>query len=64
VKAPKIYFYDTGLASWLVNMQGSEHLSLHPMKLSDFFKIYADIADYAADEILTYEVVKDKDKEE
>jgi len=36
VKTPKIYFYDTGLASWLVNMQSPEHLSLHPMRGSLF----------------------------
>lgn len=32
VKTPKIYFYDTGLASWLLNIQDSGHLSIHPMR--------------------------------
>ncbi|MBM4136521.1 MAG: ATP-binding protein [Nitrospira sp.] len=36
VKTPKVYFYDTGLASWLINIQGPEHLSFHPMKGSLF----------------------------
>lgn len=37
VKTPKIYFYDTGLASWLLNIQNPDHMSIHPMR-SFFFE--------------------------
>jgi len=36
VKMPKIYFYDTGLASYLAGIQNKEHLSNHPLKGSLF----------------------------
>lgn len=32
VKTPKIYFFDTGLASWLAGIQDIEHISIHPMR--------------------------------
>lgn len=32
VKTPKLYFYDTGLAAWLLNIQDADHLSIHPMR--------------------------------
>lgn len=32
VKAPKIYFYDTSLAAWLLGIQNPEQLSIHPMR--------------------------------
>jgi len=32
VKAPKIYFHDPGLASWLLNVQGPEHAAIHPQR--------------------------------
>lgn len=32
VKTPKIYFFDTGLAAWLLGIQNVDHLSIHPMK--------------------------------
>lgn len=32
VKMPKLYFYDTGLASILLNIQGAEQLNMHPYK--------------------------------
>jgi predicted AAA+ superfamily ATPase len=32
VKTPKIYFYDTGLAAWLLGIQNPEQLSIHPMR--------------------------------
>lgn len=32
VKAPKLYFYDPGLAAWLLNIQGPEHMAVHPMR--------------------------------
>lgn len=32
IKSPKIYFYDTGLASWLLNIQDPEHLGIHPSR--------------------------------
>lgn len=36
VKMPKIYFYDTGLAAHLQNIQSAEHLNLHPIRGSLF----------------------------
>ncbi len=30
VKTPKLYFYDTGLAAWLMGIQNSEQLPTHP----------------------------------
>ena len=32
VKAPKIYFFDTGLAAWLSGIQNSEQIAVHPMR--------------------------------
>jgi uncharacterized protein len=32
VKSPKLYFYDTGLASWLVNIKSSSELRLSSMR--------------------------------
>lgn len=32
VKSPKLYFYDVGLASWLVGIQSIEQLSTHPLR--------------------------------
>ena len=32
VKTPKIYFFDTGLAAWLLGIQNPEQLSIHPMR--------------------------------
>ncbi|MCX6558898.1 MAG: ATP-binding protein [Candidatus Aminicenantes bacterium] len=32
VKAPKLYFYDPGLAAWLLNIQGPDHMAVHPMR--------------------------------
>lgn len=32
VKTPKIYFYDTGLAAWLLGINTSEQLALHPLR--------------------------------
>jgi predicted AAA+ superfamily ATPase len=32
VKSPKIYFFDTGLAAWLLNIQDSAHLAIHPQR--------------------------------
>ncbi|MCX7634884.1 MAG: ATP-binding protein [Syntrophales bacterium] len=32
VKTPKLYFYDTGLAAWLLNVKDADHLSIHPMR--------------------------------
>jgi predicted AAA+ superfamily ATPase len=32
VKTPKIYFHDTGLAAWLLNIQDVDHLSIHPSR--------------------------------
>jgi predicted AAA+ superfamily ATPase len=29
VKTPKLYFYDTGLAAWLLGIQDPDHLSIH-----------------------------------
>ncbi|HEY9160183.1 MAG TPA: ATP-binding protein [Desulfomonilia bacterium] len=32
IKTPKIYFYDTGLASWLLSIQDKVQMSHHPMR--------------------------------
>ena len=32
VKSPKLYFYDTGLASYLLGVQCVEHIQSHPLK--------------------------------
>lgn len=45
-KTPKIYFYDTGLASWLMGIRSEEQLSIHPLRgnlfenmiINDFYK--------------------------
>ncbi len=36
VKTPKLYFYDTGLVSWLLGIQSESQLSLHPSRGSLF----------------------------
>ena len=45
-KSPKIYFYDTGLAAWLLGIRTEEQLALHPLRgnlfenmvINDFYK--------------------------
>jgi len=32
VRSPKLYFYDAGLAAWLLNIQDAAHLALHPQR--------------------------------
>jgi predicted AAA+ superfamily ATPase len=32
VRSPKLYFYDPGLASWLLNIQDAAHLAVHPQR--------------------------------
>jgi hypothetical protein len=32
VRSPKLYFYDPGLASWLLNIQDAAHLAIHPQR--------------------------------
>lgn len=32
VKSPKLYFTDTGLAAWLLNVQSPDHLAVHPLR--------------------------------
>lgn len=32
IKAPKLYFMDTGLASFLLGIQNRDHLSVHPLR--------------------------------
>ena len=32
VKTPKLYFYDTGLAAWLLGVQSSDQLAIHPQR--------------------------------
>ena len=32
VKTPKLYFYDTGLASWLLGIQDSARIAAHPLR--------------------------------
>ncbi len=46
IKTPKLYFYDTGLACWLLSIQNYEQVNTHPMRgslfesliISEFFK--------------------------
>ena len=32
IKSPKLYFYDVGLAAWLVGIKKREHLAAHPLR--------------------------------
>jgi len=32
IKSPKIYFYDVGLAAWLMGITREEHLAVHPLR--------------------------------
>ncbi|HYL05526.1 MAG TPA: DUF4143 domain-containing protein [Thermoanaerobaculia bacterium] len=32
VKTPKLYFYDSGLAAWLLGIQSAEQLAVHPQR--------------------------------
>lgn len=32
IKSPKLYFYDVGLAAWLVGIRRHEHLASHPLR--------------------------------
>lgn len=49
VKTPKLYFYDTALAAWLIGVSKIEHLAAHPLRgglfenlaVLEFFKAYA-----------------------
>jgi len=36
VKAPKLYFYDVGLAAWLLGIQAPEQIETHPLRGSLF----------------------------
>ncbi len=36
IKSPKLYFYDTGLAAFLLGIQREEHISTHPLRGSLF----------------------------
>lgn len=36
VKAPKLYFYDVGLVSWLLGIQAPEQMETHPLRGSIF----------------------------
>lgn len=46
IKTPKLYFYDVGLAAWLLSVQQPDQLSVHPFKgalfesyvISEFYK--------------------------
>lgn len=45
-KTPKLYFYDTGLAAWLMGIRTEEQLTIHPLRgnlfenmvINDFYK--------------------------
>ena len=45
-KTPKLYFYDTGLAAWLMGIRTEEQLAIHPLRgnlfenmvINDFYK--------------------------
>jgi len=32
IKSPKLYFYDVGLAAWLIGIKKREHLAAHPLR--------------------------------
>ena len=32
IKAPKLYFYDTGLAAWLMGLREQDQLAVHPLR--------------------------------
>ena len=32
IKSPKLYFYDVGLATWLIGIKQREHLAAHPLR--------------------------------
>lgn len=32
IKSPKLYFYDVGLAAWLIGIKKKEHLAAHPLR--------------------------------
>ena len=32
IKSPKLYFYDAGLAAWLIGIKKREHLAAHPLR--------------------------------
>ncbi len=32
VKTPKLYFYDTGLAAWLLGIEDAKHMAIHAMR--------------------------------
>lgn len=36
IKSPKLYFYDAGLACWMLGIQTSQQLELHPLRGSIF----------------------------
>lgn len=36
IKSPKLYFYDTGLAAWLLNINDAKQISIHAMRGSLF----------------------------
>lgn len=52
-KTPKIYFYDTGLACWLMGIQTVEQLSIHPLRgnlfenmvINDMYKHYLNMGE-------------------
>ena len=54
-KTPKLYFYDTGLAAWLMGIRSEEQLSIHPLRgnlfenmiINDFQKYYFNRAERA-----------------
>ena len=54
-KSPKIYFYDTGLAAWLLGIRSEEQLELHPLRgnlfenmvINDFYKHFYNLGERA-----------------
>lgn len=54
-KTPKLYFYDTGLAAWLMGIRSEEQLSMHPLRgnlfenmvINDFQKYFLNRAERA-----------------
>jgi len=40
VKTPKLYFYDTGLAAWLLGIEDAKHMAIHAMR-GELFESFA-----------------------
>jgi hypothetical protein len=58
VKTPKIFFFDPGLAAWLIGVKDREHLAIHPMR-GPLFESFA-IAEIVKGFLHAYEIKSGK----